>query len=99
MVAWSAARVISDNGAGFMPHEQVGAESAGTPQIALPRLFCAGRCIGHILALQQQHCEAAKNAEASMADGVANNVVRSTRARSLRIIGGIVTPFVLAVPS
>jgi len=34
-----------------------------------------------------------------MADGVANNVVRSTRARSLRIIGGIVTPFVLAVPS
>jgi hypothetical protein len=79
MVAWSAAKTISGNGACFMPQEHLGAESDCTPQMVLLRFFCSERCIGH-LAPQQQHFGAAKKEEASMTDGVVSKVARSTSA-------------------
>jgi len=91
--------MIGGKGACLMLQEHVGAESEGAPQIALPRFFWDGRCIGQILESQQQHCETLKNAEASIADGVASKVARRKRARSLRIIGGIVTSSAMVIPS
>jgi len=55
--------------------------------------------MGHILELQQQHCEGLKNAEASIADGVVSRVASKKTARSLRIIGSIVAFSSRAFPS
>jgi len=82
-----------------MPQERCGAESEGAPQSALGWVLWACWRMGHIFEPQQQHWEAEKKVEASMAEGVASNVARSTRARTRRDIGGIVASLACAIPS